>query len=512
MSDKQKLLELISQVETICPQQVDSWQTMAVIESLGYTDRIIKEEFGFADVKAIGEYIYQQHQPALSQLKNKPHISKERQASAELLTFLQQFFRSFVYAIPLLTLLLLGNTQTEGSFKFLPPQLAALFTIATLASLITSGGFVQAIARRGEFYLGLGFSVQARQTSISLLGLGITATTILALVGLWFGFYRGLFADEYLVIAAGYYWLLSILWMELAILAIQWVWGTPITLVSLTGLFLILKLNGLGALEAQVVATFVIAIALSIFLAISFKRQAIANPADTEVPLPLMSATVYLLAPFFGYGVLYFAFIFCDRLVAGWAVSPASGLIFAIDSAYQRGMDLALINFLLLVPAIEYLAYKLIVFWYEQATTITFETIKLLSKRLLHRYILIAGIAVLFFIVAATITVGVLTPKPWATANLWLTSLGCLGYLLLSVGLLNAIVLFSLNLPYSVFKSLFPSLLLNLLIGYIAANAIAPEWAVLGLVCGSTMFVLLSRRQVLQAIYNPDYAYYLGGY
>ena len=29
---------------------------------------------------------------------------------------------------------------------------------------------------------------------------------------------------------------------------------------------------------------------------------------------------------------------------------------------------------------------------------------------------------------------------------------------------------------------------------------------------GSTVFMLLSRREVLQAIKNPDYAYYLGGY
>ena len=43
-------------------------------------------------------------------------------------------------------------------------------------------------------------------------------------------------------------------------------------------------------------------------------------------------------------------------------------------------------------------------------------------------------------------------------------------------------------------------------------QAIAPEWAVLGLVTSSTVFFLLSRRKILQAIDNSDYAYYLRGY
>ena len=90
--------------------------------------------------------------------------------------------------------------------------------------------------------------------------------------------------------------------------------------------------------------------------------------------------------------------------------------------------------------------------------------------------------------------------------------MGCWGYLLLVLGLLNAIVLFSLNLVSDAIAALFPSLMLNFVVGYLAANAIAPDWAVLGLVVGSLVFMLLSRRKVLQAIKNPDYAYYLGGY
>ncbi len=89
----------------------------------------------------------------------------------------------------------------------------------------------------------------------------------------------------------------------------------------------------------------------------------------------------YLLAPFFSYGIVYFCFIFADRLIAGWAVDPASGLIFAIDSAYQRAMDLALLNFLLAVPLSEYLAYRLIRYWYRQAKVVKLENMAALSQQ-----------------------------------------------------------------------------------------------------------------------------------
>ncbi|MGL4884120.1 MAG: hypothetical protein ACRC8K_24145, partial [Waterburya sp.] len=219
MSDEQKLLKLIAQVEEVSPRLVDHWQTMAIVESLGYTDRIIQEEFNFADVLEIGQHIYQINsnkfnaQTAANQ-PNQIAVTKNEKTTAsswkkivitELYAFVEQFSRSFVYAIPLISLLILGNIPTVDSWKFISPRLAALFTLATLASLITSGGFVQAIARRGEFYLGLGFPQQARRACISLLGLGMLTSFILAVISLWFGFYRSLFPDAYLVLGAGYY-------------------------------------------------------------------------------------------------------------------------------------------------------------------------------------------------------------------------------------------------------------------------------------------------------------------
>ena len=512
-----KLAELIAKVEAVSPQLVDCWQATATIESLGYTDRIIKAEFGFDNALAMGEYIYQQNSSngdrGNSPIEKKPNVDRETTIAKEIYAFVDRFSRSFVYAIPLISLLALSNIETSDSWRFISPQLAALFTIATLASLITSGGFVQAIARRGEFYLGLGLPKQAKQACISLLGWGMLTSFVLAVLSLWFGFYRSLFPDRYLIMGAGYYLILSLLWMLLSMLSLLSIWGTPLALIGLTALYWLVRLGvQMAALEAQVVAIFIISIVLSIAIAILFGKRQDNNANEGNIPLPSLSATAYSIAPFFTYGVVYFCFIFADRLVAGWAVDSASGLIFAIDSAYQRGMDLALLNFLLAVPLSEYLAYKLINYWYKQARIVSYENTAILSKQLKQRYWILIGITLLFFTLVATFTIGIPTPQPWATDNITLSWLGCLGYLLLVLGLLNAVILFSLNMAYCAIVSLFPGLIANLSFGYICANAIAPEWAVLGLVIGSTVFFVLSRRKVINAIDNPDYAYYLGGY
>jgi len=512
MSEPQKLLELIERIEAICPKLVNHWQTMAIIESLGYTDRIIKEEFDFADVLEIGQYIYERHTPTAIE-PNLVIRDDKKGLLTELSAFVEKFSRSFVYAIPLLSLLVLGNADNTSTWKLIPPQLATVFTIATLASLITSGGFVQAIARRGEFYLGLDLPNHARKACLGLMSLGMMTSFMIGILSLWFGFYLSLFPDEYLILGTGYYLFLSLLWMLLSILSLLSIWGTPLTLIGLTAMFWGIKFQfGIGTLEAQIVAISIILILLAIAVVFAFNRQSKSTAVDHVVDLPKLSATVYLLAPFFAYGITYFCFIFADRLVAGWSVNAASGLIFAIDSAYQRAMDLALLNFLLAVPFCEYLAYKIISYWYQQAKTAKFTDMAILSKRLNQGYLLAILAVILFFIILVGGTVGIFSPRPWAVINPGLTWVGCLGYLLLVLGLLNAVILFNLNTAAEAISALFPSLIVNLVVGYIAAKTISPEWAVLGLIVGSTVFLVLSRNKVSEAINHPDYAFYLGGY
>src|SRR5437667_12355091 len=49
--------DLVAAVRAVRPRLVDAWEATAVIESLGYTDARVQQEFGFSDTRAAGEYL-----------------------------------------------------------------------------------------------------------------------------------------------------------------------------------------------------------------------------------------------------------------------------------------------------------------------------------------------------------------------------------------------------------------------------------------------------------------------
>ena len=509
----QKLSDLVSAVESICPQLFDYWQATAIIESLGYTDRVIQQEFGFADALALGQYVYEQHHLSHTAKISFSKVSLYNKYKSEILTFVKQFSHSFVYVIPLLTLLALEYVKLGIQTQLLSPELASLLSLATMGSLISSGGFVQMISRRGYFYLGLGESNLSNRVCFSLLRLGMATSIILSFIGLWFGFYQDLFTDNYLIIATFYYLLVSLLWMLLAILALRVYWSTPVILIGLSILFIGLRVWGVGTLEAQILAMGVTLGAIVSLMSFAWlRRKKYKNQANREIKLPRLNALIYSLAPYFCYGTAYFSFIFADRIAAGTAINPALGLIFAINSEYQRRMDLALLNFLLLVPLVEYLGYKLIQYWFKQAKNPTSENTAAFSLTLRRRYWLINVVTVIVFEISVALTFSILKPVTWGLGETFQALIGCVGYLFFVLGLLNAIVLFSLNRAVAVIKALLPALAINFALSYILAHLIDVSYAAIGLVVGAGMFMLLSARKVLQAIKQPDYAYYLGGY
>jgi hypothetical protein len=507
----QKLKELLEAVEQINPEIADYWQATAIIESLGYTDRIIQKEFNFPDALSIGKYIYQCHSPSLLQKASSSSISFQKTITQELQIFIDQFSRSFVYAIPLILMLFLEYLGLNNKAQFLPPQLASLLTLSTLGSLCASGGFVQMISRRGEFYMSLGEPLQAQRVCIPIFYLGSATSIIVGFFGLLFSFYRNIFDDEYLILAAIYYLLLSILWMLVAIISIQFPPGSSIALLGLSGIFLVLNIGiKLGAFEAQILATLITLTIIIAIVVIALKKGK--NFNNTEIKLPRLSALVYLLAPYFFYGIGYFGFIFADRLVAGWAIPQSSGLIFAINTDYQRQMDLALLNFLLIVPLVEYLSYKYIRYWFNQVKKLTSIKIQAFAKKLQLRYGLVIILMLLFFLLSTFLTLNGLKPITWGMKEISQSLLGCLGYLFFAIGLLNAILLFSLDRAREVLSPLAIGLIINLTVGYLLTHLFDASYAVMGLVAGAIAFMVLSTRQIFQAIQHPDYAYYLGGY
>jgi hypothetical protein len=514
-----RVQDIINTIYSNYPDVVDAWEIAAIVESLGYTDTRIQAEFGCPNALILSQFIYDQRtvynsNSALQEPIAAAQMGFKQKPESELKIFITQFSHSFVYTIPFIIILFLGYLKIDREIEILPHKLTSLFATATMASLITSGGFIQMIARRGGFYFGLNDPIQANRVCTPILWLGIFTSVCLGIFGIFFGFYQNIAADEYIIIAGIYYVMVSITWILFAAISLNSRWIAVAILIGITLLFAGLRLTiKLGAIECQLIVMFLAFMCLAILTAIEyFKNRPQLPQFGKLVELPSLSVSIYLLAPYFSYGVIYFAFIFADRLAAGLSSYSTFNLYPATYLDYQDHMDLALLDLLTIVPAIEYFSFKLITYWYKQSKSLSIKQIETLPKKLKRRYrSLVLRTAICFFILmTGSIFLSLmLNPHP---IDRILTICGCIGYLFFAIGLLNSIVLLSLDrLPF-VLQSIIPATVINFILAYLCGNLFGVYFAVVGLIIGGIFFAVSSGTKVLQAFSQADYCYFYSGY
>ncbi len=501
-----KLSELLEKVLKINPNPLDHWEITAIIESLGYTDHIVEQEFDFPNVLLLGQHFYQElNKNASLALEKTTPLSWQQNLFQEISCFLEQFSHSFTYAIPWIMMFIFEKSNKLAFL--LPTELAASLSLAVIASLITSGGFIQIIAYRGKFYFNLGEIELAKKISLQFLFLGLSISVIVDFLGVFFGFYLNLFTDQYLIITAVYYLALSLLWMLCAIISLKKpVWHIP-TIFIFSGILFILLIY----LDKSFILAQTTAIIFSLSLAILLAALRFRNPDKTisKMQTPRTPILIYSLAPYFCYGFFYFSFLFADRIAAGSAISFASGLSFALDSDYKNGIDLALLVFLILIAITEYLHYKFMNFWYKKAKETSFNDIHFLSSKLKSYYFKITLAILIMYSVLGSLFIFYFHKN--SIFNIKATEvavIGLVGYFIFTVGLINNMILFSLARPLLVLKSMSLGLVLNLVIGYILSHSLSLHYAVWGFVIGASIFAFYSTKQVLSMLSQPDYAYY----
>jgi hypothetical protein len=197
-----------------------------------------------------------------------------------------------------------------------------------------------------------------------------------------------------------------------------------------------------------------------------------------SVPLPRKSVLLYGLWPFISYGSVYFGFLFADRLSA----RPA-----------PLATDLALTTFLFAVAGVEYASLRFS-HHLRRALTVPFPSgSDVFQRRVGRLHIGALAVVVLGFVLTASLVGGIAS---WFLStefsSVWAgLATGDFGYLLLALGLLNALVLFALNRPWPAVGSLTVGLIVNLAAGLIA---------------GGVAFLLLSTISARRTIRRADHA------
>jgi hypothetical protein len=484
-------------------------EVAALIESFGYNDRYAREK-GFPDIFSMSEHLFPRLQLEVTSEENLPRNRKQPAASTEIRYAVGKFCLAIGYSIPWMALLALEHLRPDA--LRVSPELGGALSLSLIASLIMTGGFVQIICRRGNFYYGMKEHSLARSTCMSLLNLGLTSSIFLALLAMILGSYFHLFAGRYLVLAATNFLALSLLWMLCAVLSVQGIgWCILCIFVfsalisGLTGSLADWNKSALAVLWPWT-ATFC---ALGCVLT-GFHREAKKHTSRKNSPRPRLGVSFISLIPFYVYGTAYFTFLFADRLTAGSATPWVSGLSFGIDVDYKQGMDLALLVFLITAAIVEYLADSFLRFWHRLARKLPQSAGERFIISLRRRHSQMMVVIFLSFVVTSS--------GAWFafshSSNLAPTlktmqaaTLGGLGYLMLSIALLESIILASVNAISTVVAALALGAGINLLTGYGFGHVWGVQYSAAGLLVGSAVVLWKCNAAVRQVISNAAYHY-----
>src|SRR5438552_2934139 len=141
--------ELVACVRATRPRLVDAWEAAALIESLGYTDARIRREFGYPDTAALGVHVF-----GVASAQPQPRVEAAMPPETHpILNLVDAIAASLVYALPWLVTFVIERVRPEA--LRLPGSAGPPLSLSLMLSLIVSGGFIQAISRRGQFYIGM---------------------------------------------------------------------------------------------------------------------------------------------------------------------------------------------------------------------------------------------------------------------------------------------------------------------------------------------------------------------
>jgi hypothetical protein len=264
-----------------------------------------------------------------------------------------------------------------------------------------------------------------------------------------------------------------------------------------------------------------VAIALG-WAGVLLRKRAQETAGDLRLAqFPPRSKLLRLAAPFFCFGILYFALVLGDRFV-GWSAGDHPLPVW-FEVRYELGLDWALIA---VVAGIAFLEHTVEAFSARLGPTQerfrgtevaahNRDFVRFYGRQLAWTLSLaVAGVALAYAAALGLADIGSIgklgdiegfvhgpvTPEVFA----W----GSLGYVLLAWGLLNATVLFSLARPWVLVASIGVALAVDLAVG-ITLSRSGPYWhSVIGLAVGGGVFAGLTTIAAVRTLRRTDYRFF----
>lgn len=537
------LAPVIARLREMGAMPLDPWHVTAMLEMDGWGDADARR-YGFSDLFGLSRAVYGEAAGELNVA-----VGPSRTDEPRLRRFLMdawQFIRGVVFAMPMVVStwasLVIGLSLWAYVYFDVPE--ATGIGIAVIASFLATGGFTQAMARRGLFLLSLHKTTLARRSALRFVAAGaiwaVVVGILMALV-LWL---LPVLSWETIRMALIYYPYLCLIWLFLGLLYMlqREFTFTAVVAVGIGIVYFLLHSGWLSGFSTHTAVIIAHAAALtwcalmSALLAFLFfrwreRREESETCKTAPEHWPSVLVQVY---PFFLYGFFYFTFLFMDRLLA-WSVPELGPQWLWFAGPYESGMNWAALALLLPMGIVELGIHRFSrLLFREHPGRVAAAQSGDLGKRMIRRWkrlqaalavmgavgVLLAYLLMRFLSDRHVVYVAPLSDP----VSGWVFAWALLGYVLLAGGLLNVLMLFVTNQPWPAVQATIRALLTTLLVGFLAsrfwyrcfaAAGCTPETllrypqAVVGFVAGAAVLWWLAGRAVRRSIDRADYLLYL---
>ena len=513
-ADFNGLLRLITQSGS---HPLDVSHVAAMLELNGFTDRRAAT-LGYDDVFDLAAALF--HSISADNRREEVLDEEKDPWFKRLFRIFRLYLRGLSFAAPMIlsSASVLALRYSLWSYIDFSTEIATAIALATFGSFLVTGGFTQAIARRGLFYITQDQYKLARLATFRLVMVGVAAIAVF-IVGM------GLFVAVVPILTWGivgvtylYFVPMAFIWLGTGLLYMLH-WEPVILGLIAVGIFLVYVLFErfhVPMMVAQAVTMTVVAAGSFGLAVVLFRNLEHKNVSETEQKIRMRwSQTSRSLMPFFVYGVAYFALNFADRLMAWSRPEEFHPYFIWFRGDYELGLDWALWSLFVPMGLVEIYVVSLFDRLKKRGKHTNVANLPKFNRgfQVFHLrtivFVLLGGLA---GIPAILWLVKFLFGHGWLVFNPMLNQVtnftffvAAPSFSILATGLQGALVLFSFNEPWMATRAAGWALLANVLVGFLASRYVAYWWAVLGLAVGAIVFATLTTRQALHVLGRLDY-------
>jgi hypothetical protein len=505
----------------------DAWEIAAQLEVMGLRDSDARASYGARDLFALARTIHDRFQDGAFHFE----IEGEDPETPELplVRFLRHYLAGLSFSLPMAlqgVAMLVWGYGVWGAME-LDLRIGSAIALGFIASYIVTGGFTQAIVRRGLFYIYQDDGWLARWTALRAWSLSLRVVLAVVPFALAANAVFSLLPWPMMLTAAGYYAALAVLWLNWSLLYLVRKTGLFVvtTALALAAVLAAAKLAHFGPVAANAVGltvadVFSFAVALRHLGRIA-RSKAHSNTGEPVNP-PRVTVLVYSTSRFFLYGLLYNTFLFTDRIMA-WTSSvgredfPPYG--FWLNVRYELGMDLALVVVMLLSGVVEHATRRFsetIVPFEKRVKSLDAEDfLRDAAAAQRHRTVALGGAAVIaaaVAIVVARALRGLPDPRfhvslisSTTTRVFWIA---LAAYILYMFAVQNMLMLLTLARVDLAARAVGIALTVNVATGFLCSRAIHYSYAALGLLAGTATLLLVTTLAMRRVLGRLDYYYY----